>query len=961
MLNPLRIRVRFVGFVIVLLSFLALIGTVYAVFTPLAAEFQVNDANAANLNDFRADMAMQPNGNFVIVWQGDITTSESDIFFKRYNQTGAQQGGQTLVNGATAQSEDQRYPQIAMNPTNGDFVIVWTSDDDTTAAIDYNVHYRLFNASGTPLTGDLTANTTTTGAQTDASVAMNSSGNFVVTWQSLGDGSSTGIFFQRFNSAGTAQGSETQANVATFGPQTASTVGMDNSGNFVIAWRDGAVTPATPDVTMRHFDSTGAALTGDTTVDASAGTQQDPQIAMRLSTGDFVIVWDSNASTADLQTYGRRYNSSLTAQGVAFLLPSDTSVANSVADVAMNGAGDFTITWEKDSGAGDTHAMARRYNASGTAFGTDFQVDSSGTAGRSFNTVGMSDQNDTAFAWATGPDLFARIYADRADLAITKTSNVPAYSPLSGAYVPGSPIQYTLTVTNAGPSAVVGATVTDTFTAAHTGITWACVANGSASCVSGSPSGTGASGSGNISQPVDVSSGSLVFTITANTSASASANLTNTATVTTPATTSDSNTANNSASLDLPAQPHVDVAVSKTAPAGTYTPGSTVTYTITVSASGPSAVPSISVTDLFDSAFSSVSWTCAANGTAACTSGSSGSGNINASVDVAAGGGNSVVYTVDAVIDAGSAVTSIDNTATVAVSGVTDDNSANDSSTHSVDVGVPLIEVTGNGNFISDGDTTPSISDDTDFGATNVGTPLTHTFTIINSGSADLTIASVTPPTGFTVTTPPTSPVSSGRLNTTTFDLQCDAATPNVFSGTVIITSDAGNDTTFSFDVTCIAIGVPTIAVSGNGNLIAAGDTTPSTTDDTDFGTTTLGAPVTHSFTIDNTGSADLTLTSVTPPAGFTITSPPTSPVTAGNSTTFDLQCDAASANTFSGTVTIVSDASNTPSFTFDVICLVTAAPTLPSAATAAPLLTTTSRRARPTIPTSARPLSARR
>ncbi len=339
----------------------------------------------------------------------------------------------------------------------------WSSGRATTtrsAGIDYNVHYRLFNASGAPLTGDTIANTTTTGAQTDASVAMNSSGNFVVTWQSLGDGSSTGIFFQRFNSAGAAQGSETQANVATFGPQTASTVGMDNSGNFVVAWRDGAVTPATPDITMRKFDSSGAAATGDTPVDASAGTQQDPQIAMRLSTGDFVIVWDSNASFSDLQTYGRRFNSSLTAQGAAFLLPSDTSVANSVADVAMNGAGDFTITWAKDSGAGDTRAMARRYNASGTAFGTDFQVDSSGTAGRSFNTVAMSDQNDTAFAWATGPDLFARIYADRADLAITKTSNVPAYSPLSGAYVPGSPIQYTLTVTNAGPSAVVGATVT---------------------------------------------------------------------------------------------------------------------------------------------------------------------------------------------------------------------------------------------------------------------------------------------------------------------------------------------------------------------------------------------------------------------------------------------------------------------------------------------------------------------
>ncbi len=205
---------------------------------------------------------------------------------------------------------------------------------------------------------------------------------------------------------------------------------------------------------------------------------------------------------------------------------------------------------------------------------------------------------------------------------------------------------------------------------------------------------------------------------------------------------------------------------------------------------------------------------------------------------------------------------------------------------------------------------------------------MTHTFTITNNGTADLTITSVTPPTGFTVTTSPTSPVTSGG-GTTTFDLQCDAASVSTFSGTVTIASDASNAPSFSFDVTCVVNGIPSIAVSGNGNAIANNDITPSATDDTDFGTTSVGAPVTHTFTIDNPGTADLTITSVTPPTGFTVTSSPASPVTAGNSTTFDLRCDATSANSFSGTVTIASDASNTPSFTFDVTCLVTGAPTI--------------------------------
>src|SRR5262249_44539672 len=43
------------------------------------------------------------------------------------------------------------------------------------------------------------------------------------------------------------------------------------------------------------------------------------------------------------------------------------------------------------------------------------------------------------------------------------------------------------------------------------------------------------------------------------------------------------------------------------------------------------------------------------------------------------------------------------------------------------------------------------------------------------------------------------------------------------------------------------------IGVTGNGQNIVVGDTTPSNTDDTDFGTVTIGSPaVTHVFTVSN-------------------------------------------------------------------------------------------------------------
>ena len=62
--------------------------------------------------------------------------------------------------------------------------------------------------------------------------------------------------------------------------------------------------------------------------------------------------------------------------------------------------------------------------------------------------------------------------------------------------LPGQAITYTLVARNIGPTAVTGATVTDTFPATLTGVTWTCAASAGSSCA--------ASGSGSISQMVNL-------------------------------------------------------------------------------------------------------------------------------------------------------------------------------------------------------------------------------------------------------------------------------------------------------------------------------------------------------------------------------------------------------------------------------------------------------------------------
>ena len=129
---------------------------------------------------------------------------------------------------------------------------------------------------------------------------------------------------------------------------------------------------------------------------------------------------------------------------------------------------------------------------------------------------------------------------------------------------------------------------------------------------------------------------------------------------------------------ECPVVPEADLSITKDDGQTSITPGATVEYEIVASNNGPEAVTGATVTDTFPSELTGVvSWTCLAAGGASCTS--SGSGNINQTVDLPNGG--SVTYTVSATFDSG-ATNALENTATVSVpSGVLDPDTGNNSAT----------------------------------------------------------------------------------------------------------------------------------------------------------------------------------------------------------------------------------------------------------------------------------------
>ena len=242
----------------------------------------------------------------------------------------------------------------------------------------------------------------------------------------------------------------------------------------------------------------------------------------------------------------------------------------------------------------------------------------------------------------------------------------------------------------------------------------------------------------------------------------------------------------------------------------------------------------------------------------------------------------------------------------------------------------PEMDVSGLGVSITDGDATPAVVDDTDFGSTDITTgTVLHTFTITNSGSGALNLTLPITVGGadaadFTVTTPPTTPVTASG-GTTTFIVTFNPTTAGLKSATLSIANDDVDENPYNFSIQGTGTD-PEMDVSGLGFSIIDGDATPAVADDTDFGSTDINTgTVLHTFTITNSGSGALNLTlpitvGGTHAADFTVTTAPSTPVAvSGGTTTFVVTFNPSATGLRSATLSIANDDTGENPYNFSI------------------------------------------
>ncbi len=266
------------------------------------SEFRVNTSTTGNQE--AVSIGMADDGSFAVAFT-DYNANAGDIYIQRYNASGVAQGGNALAN--TTTSLIQAFPEIAVNGS-GDFVVVWESQNQDPGA-SYGIYGQRYNASGVAQGSEFRANTTTAGEQKRPSVSIDSSGNFIVAWASATQdtGGDSGIYAQRFNAAGVAQGSEFRVNTTTAGDQTIATVRMRADGQFIVSWvSNGQDVASTLGVYAQAYDAAGVAQGGEFRVNTTtAGDQTNPAVAYR---GDYaVIAWNGNGTGDSAGVFMQRY------------------------------------------------------------------------------------------------------------------------------------------------------------------------------------------------------------------------------------------------------------------------------------------------------------------------------------------------------------------------------------------------------------------------------------------------------------------------------------------------------------------------------------------------------------------------------------------------------------------------------------------------------------------------------
>ncbi len=383
-------------------------------FQVIIDDFLVNDDTTGEWYQQNPDIAVGPDGSFIIVWE-DGRKENLDVYAQRYNQFGTPLGSNFRVNDDTG-SGDQYHPVVAIDG-DGDFVIAWIDQrnyEDYSYSAD--IYAQRYNSAGNPRGSNFKVNEDTAAyhGYDYPAVAMDYSGRFVITWKGWRSNSyDWDIFAQIYRSSGTRFGLNFKVNPDTgLISQLAPSIAIDTSDadhSFIIAW------VSHHNIYARRYDLTYGNPVGDTfIVDDDTGAIDPATTGIATDgLGNLFITWDDLILHAKI--YVRRFNSSGIPLGPSFAVDDTAGYDKYFPSIAIRNSGEFIIAYQERPFTGGDSIYASRYDSSGNLlnnryFIPNFERSSTYFANPEVAAIGSK----VYFCWyecnhTTGWDIYAKV------------------------------------------------------------------------------------------------------------------------------------------------------------------------------------------------------------------------------------------------------------------------------------------------------------------------------------------------------------------------------------------------------------------------------------------------------------------------------------------------------------------------------------------------------------------------
>ena len=324
---------------------------------PLSSDIYVNTTLYLETQDEPA-VATATGGNFLVAWseRHGYDGEQMGIYGRVYSAAAAPLGAEFRINQIWQAS--QWRPLITSTPSGG-FVVAWSGNWDGDS------FFRIFGATGAPLSNDVLINQFTNDAQVDPAVAVAPNGTIFAVFVDFSShsliGSGLDLYGRLFSSTGAPLGDEflLTNNAYTLGDQRLPRIAADASNHFVVVWTSESVDGLGYAVVGKRFDAAGAAIGSEFQVNTTtASDQTEPRLACAAD-GDFLVSW-TDYSTGSARIQCRRFTSAAVAKGGENLVHDNAAPTNR-AEISMNAAGtDIVFAYDVDNGP-DYDVCARRF------------------------------------------------------------------------------------------------------------------------------------------------------------------------------------------------------------------------------------------------------------------------------------------------------------------------------------------------------------------------------------------------------------------------------------------------------------------------------------------------------------------------------------------------------------------------------------------------------------------------